>query len=42
VRADSLVLELIEGPTMLEAIDLERHPADLARLHERARPTTSA
>jgi len=35
VRADSLVLELIEGPTMLEAIDLERDSAGLARLHER-------
>ena len=35
VRGDALVLELIEGPTMLAAIDLERHPADLARLHER-------
>jgi tRNA A-37 threonylcarbamoyl transferase component Bud32 len=35
VRSDSLVLERVEGPTMLEALDLERDPADLARLHER-------
>jgi tRNA A-37 threonylcarbamoyl transferase component Bud32 len=35
VRADSLVLELVEGPTMLAAIDLVGHPAELADLHRR-------
>lgn len=35
VRADALVLERIEGPTMLAALDLERHPAELAGLHRR-------
>jgi len=34
VRGDSLVLQRIEGPTMLEAIELERHSAELARLHQ--------
>ena len=34
VRDDGLVLERIDGPTMLDAADLERHPAELARLHE--------
>ena len=33
VRADALVLERIEGPTMLQAIELERDAAELARLH---------
>jgi aminoglycoside phosphotransferase (APT) family kinase protein len=35
VRADSLVLERVEGPTMLAAIDLVGHPAELADLHRR-------
>lgn len=35
VREDGLVLERIEGPTMLEALDLERDAAALARLHRR-------
>ena len=34
VRADSLVLERVEGPTMLEAVELERDASELARLHE--------
>jgi len=34
VRDDALVLERVDGPTMLDAADLERHPAVLARLHE--------
>ena len=34
VRDDALVLERIAGPTMLDAPDLERHPAELALLHE--------
>lgn len=34
LRADSLVLERIEGPTMMKALDVERHPAMLASLHE--------
>jgi tRNA A-37 threonylcarbamoyl transferase component Bud32 len=34
VRDDALVLERIDGPTMLDAADLERHPALLARLHD--------
>ncbi len=33
VREDALVLERIDGPTMLETIDLERDAAELARLH---------
>ena len=33
VREDALVLERIEGRTMLEAIELERDAAELARLH---------
>jgi aminoglycoside phosphotransferase (APT) family kinase protein len=33
VRADALVLERVEGPTMLEAMDLQRDSAQLARLH---------
>jgi tRNA A-37 threonylcarbamoyl transferase component Bud32 len=33
VREDGLVLERIEGPTMLEAIELERDAAELALLH---------
>ena len=33
VRNDALVLERIEGRTMLEAIELERDAAELARLH---------
>jgi tRNA A-37 threonylcarbamoyl transferase component Bud32 len=32
---DALVLERIEGPTMGDAPDLERHPAVLADLHRR-------
>ena len=35
VREDALVLERIEGPTMLDVADLERHPAMLADLHRR-------
>lgn len=31
---DALVLERVDGPTMLDAVDLERHPGLLARLHE--------
>jgi aminoglycoside phosphotransferase (APT) family kinase protein len=33
VREDALVLERIEGRTMLEAIEIERDAAELARLH---------
>ena len=33
VQPDALVLERVEGPTMLETIDLERDAAELARLH---------
>ena len=33
VRDDALVLERVDGPTMLDAADLERHPAVLADLH---------
>lgn len=35
VREDALVLERVEGPTMLEVLDLDRHPATLAELHRR-------
>ena len=35
VHPDALVLERIDGPTMLDAADLERHPAVLADLHRR-------
>ena len=34
VHDDALVLERVDGPTMGDAADLERHPAVLARLHE--------
>ena len=34
VHPDSLVLQRIEGRTMLEAIELERDAAELARLHQ--------
>ena len=34
VRDDALVLDRVDGPTMLDAADLERHPALLARLHD--------
>ena len=33
VRDDALVLDRVDGPTMLDAADLERHPALLAGLH---------
>jgi aminoglycoside phosphotransferase (APT) family kinase protein len=33
VREDALVLERVEGPTMLETLDVERDAAELARLH---------
>jgi tRNA A-37 threonylcarbamoyl transferase component Bud32 len=33
VRGDALVLERVEGPTMLKALDIERDPALLAQLH---------
>jgi tRNA A-37 threonylcarbamoyl transferase component Bud32 len=35
VREDGLVLERVDGPTMLEAADQERHPTVLAGLHRR-------
>ena len=35
VREDALVLERVDGPTMLDAAELERHPAVLADLHRR-------
>jgi tRNA A-37 threonylcarbamoyl transferase component Bud32 len=35
VRDDALVLERVDGPTMLAALDVDRHPAELAGLHER-------
>lgn len=35
VRGDALVLERIDGPTMLDVVDLDRHPAVLADLHRR-------
>ena len=35
VREDGLVLERIDGPTMLDSADLERHPVVLAHLHGR-------
>jgi hypothetical protein len=35
VRENALVLERVVGPTMQEVIDPERHPGELAHLHER-------
>lgn len=35
VRGDALVLERIEGRTMLETLDMERDPVELVRLHRR-------
>lgn len=35
VLEDALVLERIEGPTMLDVIDVERHAVELAGLHAR-------
>jgi tRNA A-37 threonylcarbamoyl transferase component Bud32 len=35
VNDTEIVMERVDGPTMLEAVDLERHPAELAYLHRR-------